>query len=122
MLLLAAVCAVFPGEWYSTIHRWLGLGEFPDQPVVWYLARSASALYAFHGVLVAALALRPEKAPWMVVALGCGNVVFGASITAIDISSGMPWWWTLGEGPGIAGFGFAVLVLEHQTRQGEIRS
>ena len=44
ILLLAAVCAVFPGEWYMFIHRLLGLGEFPDQPVVWYLARSASAL------------------------------------------------------------------------------
>ena len=119
ILLLAAVCAVFPCEWYMFIHRLLGLGEFPDQPVAWYLARSASALYAFHGVLVGAIAWRPERAPWLVVALGLGNIVFGLSMIAIDISAGMPWWWTLGEGPGIAGFGFVLLVLEYLTRQGE---
>lgn len=119
ILLLAAVCAVFPGEWYMFIHRLVGLGEFPVQPVVWYLARSASALYAFHGVLVAAIAWKPEKAPWLVVALGFGNMAFGLSMIAIDISAGMPWWWTLAEGPGIASFGFVLLLLEHQTRQGD---
>lgn len=68
---------------------------------------------------MAAIAWKPEKAPWLVVALGFGNMAFGLSMIAIDISAGMPWWWTLAEGPGIASFGFVLLLLEHQTRQGD---
>lgn len=122
VLLLAALFAVLPGEWYSRIHRLLGLGEFPDQPVAWYLARSASALYAFHGLLVAGIALRPERAPWMVVALGAGNILFGLSMVGIDISAGMPWWWTLAEGPGIAAFGAVLIILNRLANEGGTES
>ena len=38
--LLVATAAVFlPVEWMAAIHRWLGLGEFPDSPITIYLAR-----------------------------------------------------------------------------------
>lgn len=117
-LLLAAVFAALPGHWYSLIHRQLGLGEFPDAPVAWYLARSASALYACHGLLVAGIALRPQRVPWMVDLLGAGNMAFGASMIAIDISAGMPWWWTLGEGPGIAFFGAFLIMLNRLANEG----
>ena len=118
VLLLAALFAVLPGEWYALIHRLMGMGEFPDQPVAWYLARSASALYAFHGLLVAGIALRPERAPWMVDVLGVGNMLFGVSMIGIDISAGMPWWWTLAEGPGIAVFGAILIMLNRLANEG----
>ena len=51
--LLVATAAVFlPVEWMAAIHRWLGLGEFPDSPITIYLARSTSLLYAVHGFLM----------------------------------------------------------------------
>lgn len=122
ILLLAALFVAMPGDWYAMIHRQLGLGEFPDVPVAWYLARSASSLYAFHGLLVAGIALRPHKAPWMVDVLGAGNMLFGMSMIGIDISAGMPWWWTLAEGPGIAAFGAVLIMLNRLANEGETES
>ena len=122
ILLLAALFVALAGDWYALIHRHLGLGEFPDAPVSWYLARSASSLYAFHGLLVAGIALRPHRVPWMVDVLGAGNMLFGMSMIGIDISAGMPWWWTLAEGPGIAVFGAILIMLNRLANEGRTES
>lgn len=46
-VMLAALFAVVIPQWCMVeIHCLLGLGELPDRPIVGYLARSASALYA----------------------------------------------------------------------------
>ena len=47
--MLTALFAVFlPVRWMAETHEWLGLGEFPESPLVDYLTRSASLLYAWH--------------------------------------------------------------------------
>ena len=38
------------------IHRQVGLGELPQVPIVGYLTRSISALYALHGALLVFMA------------------------------------------------------------------
>lgn len=40
--LLATIFVAAPRAWMRDIHAALGLGAFPDTPVVWYLARSTS--------------------------------------------------------------------------------
>ena len=50
--LTALVFVVAPYSWMDAIHRWLGLGILPSEPVVSYLARSTSAFYALQGGLV----------------------------------------------------------------------
>jgi len=49
--LFALVFVVAPYSWLDSIHSLLGMGQFPDKPVVGYLARSTSALYAILGGL-----------------------------------------------------------------------
>ena len=56
VMLTALAAVVMPYEWMNVIHRQTGLGELPHVPIVGYLTRSISALYAFHGALLVFLA------------------------------------------------------------------
>ena len=88
--LLAFPTVLLPGEWMASTHRWLGLGEFPAAPVTDYMARSLSVLYGFHGVLML--------------------------LVSFD-SAGMPWWWTVFEGPPIMLLGLLMLWLRRSLPQ-----
>jgi hypothetical protein len=108
----AAFLAVFlPVEWMARTHEAVGLGPFPRAPVVDYLARSIAALYGFHGVLLLTVARDPIALRPIVSYVAFVNVCFGAILLGIDLHSGMPMWWTLGEGPPIAALGVALAWL-----------
>jgi hypothetical protein len=113
--LSAFLAMLLPVEWMASTHRWLGLGEFPHSPVVDYLARSVAALYGFHGVLLLIVASDPVRFLTIVRFIGVMNVGFGLILVAIDAHAGLPWWWTLGEGPPITAFGLVVLFLSRRT-------
>jgi hypothetical protein len=51
LFLGAAPFVVGPTEWLHAGHRLMGLGDFPDNPLMQYLARSVSALYTALGAL-----------------------------------------------------------------------
>jgi ABC-type multidrug transport system permease subunit len=69
----------------------------PGAPVVEYLARSLSAFYALLGALLLER-FRP-LARFLAAAIVLMSIVF----TGVDLAAGMPWWWTVFEGPpGIA--------------------
>lgn len=110
-LLLATLFIAMPTAWMASNHRWLGLGEFPASPIVEYLTRSISGMYALHGgvLLVASVDVR-RFAP-LVIYLAVANVVFGGVMLAIDLHAGMPAWWTFGEGPPLAATGIVMLLL-----------
>jgi hypothetical protein len=106
---VTAFLAMFlPVEWMVSTHRWLGLGEFPRTPVVDYLARSAAALYGFHGALLLLISRDPIKHLTIVRFVACMNVLFGVMIIAIDLHAGMPLVWTLLEGPPIIALGLVL--------------
>ena len=102
LLCCAAFAVLIPTEWMVAIHRILGLGEMPRGPLVEYLTRSLSALYAAHGgcMLVASSDVRRMRP--MVIYLATIGIVIGAIMLAIDLWAGMPWYWTLAEGPPTA--------------------
>jgi hypothetical protein len=53
VIMLTALGAVaMPYDWMNVIHQKQGLGELPHVPIVEYLTRSISALYALHGALL----------------------------------------------------------------------
>ena len=112
----AFLAILLPVEWMAAAHRWLGLGEFPQSAVVDYLARSIAALYGFHGVLLFIVARDPDRFAAIVRYIGFMNIAFGAILVAIDAHAGLPWWWTLGEGPPIIAFGVVVLLLNRRER------
>lgn len=102
---------LLPVEWMAAFHQGLGLGEFPRAPVVVYLARSAAALYGFHGVLILLVSTDPVKYQAIVLYIAAMNVLFGIIVFAIDLHAGMPAYWIFGEGPPITAFGIVIAWL-----------
>jgi len=111
VLLLAWLAVFLPTEWMMLSHRWLGLGSFPDAPLTQYLTRSIAALYGVHGGLVLLLSTNVRRFVPVIAYVSIMNVVFGALILGVDWFSGMPWYWTLMEGPPVAAIGVAQLLL-----------
>jgi len=111
VLVLAFGAMLLPAGWMAAAHRWLGMGEFPDASLTYYLVRSVSALYGFHGVLVLLVAGDPVRFQRIVRYLGVMDIVFGLMMLAIDVHSGMPAMWTMVEGPPLVGTGVVVLYL-----------
>ena len=107
----AFLAMLLPVDWMAATHRWLGLGEFPRAPIVDYLARSAAALYGFHGVLLLLIARDPVRHRSIVTYMGVMNTVFGGAMIGIGLHAGLPAWWVLTEGPPIAAFGVLLLLL-----------
>ncbi len=111
MTLLAFPAMLLPDESMAAVHRWLGMGELPQAPVVGYLARSVSALYGFHGALLFLIASDPVRYRPFVVYVGWMNVAFGMMLLLIDLHAGMPGWWTALEGPVVLILGVVILWL-----------
>jgi hypothetical protein len=112
---VTAFFAVFlPVEWMASWHASLGLGEFPRDPIVQYLARSVAALYGFHGVLILLVSTDPDKYRSIVSYIAAMNVLFGSMVMAIDLHAGMPAYWTFGEGPPIIVFGIVIGILNRR--------
>jgi hypothetical protein len=104
--------AVFlPVEWMAATHVWLGLGEFPRSPLVDYLTRSISALYALHGGLLLLVSWDVRRHARVVVYVAIASIVFGLLLLGIDLHAGMPLRWTLGEGPPVVLMGCVILYL-----------
>jgi hypothetical protein len=117
ILLLALPAIVLPYAWMDAIHRWLGLGELPDRPMVQYLARSASALYAFLGFVLIFVSRDVRRYLPLVRFLGWAKVIFGVVMLGLDLTVDMPMLWTLVEAPVIVGFGIALLWLARRAME-----
>ena len=115
LLTLAFPAILLPTDWMAAIHDWLGLGEFPAAPITDYLARSISALYGFHGVLLLIIASDPVRYERIVLYLGITNILLGLTMLAIDLHAGLPAWWTAFEGPPVMGLGVLVLWLRSRV-------
>lgn len=61
VLLLALFAVFLPFEWMDAIHRGLGLGDLPKAPIVGYLTRSLSLLYALFGCLCLAVSFDVDR-------------------------------------------------------------
>ena len=117
--LTAFVFVVAPHSWMSGIHEWLGMGEMPDSPVVWYLARSTSYFYALLGGLFwfASLDVRAHRG--LLVYLGSALVVFGVALLATDWLEGLPLFWRVWEGPFVVVLGTSILTLALELPAGK---
>ena len=114
-MLLALVFVVAPRAWMEEIHTALGLGVFPDTPIVWYLARSTSAFYAMMGGLFWLASFDMRRQRLLLLFLGWWTVVLGVMLCGIDLWVGLPLSWTLSEGPMVILMGLALLYLISRT-------
>ena len=112
-----AILAVFmPRAWMAATHEMIGLGKFPDGAIVDYLARSVSALYAFHGGLLWILARDVRRYATIIAYVAVAGIAFSVFILALDVSLGLPVWWILGEGPCVLVISLVVLALLAKER------
>ncbi len=114
---LLALAAVFlPLEWMAKAHTWLGLGPLPRQPIVGYLTRSTSTLYALHGATILFLSTDVRRYARLITFLACLALLHGGVMLGIDLVAGMPLLWTLFEGPAVAATGTVVLLIQWKER------
>jgi hypothetical protein len=119
-MLLALVFVVAPRAWMEEIHTALGLGVFPDTPIVWYLARSTSAFYAMMGGLYWLASFDMGRQRLLLLYLGWWTVVLGVMLCGIDLWVGLPLSWTLSEGPVVILMGLALLYLISRTADAHV--
>lgn len=107
--LVALAAVIAPPAAIAWAHSTLGLGEMPRAPVVGYLARSASLLYAVHGAFLLFMARNPAHYLPLLRFIGWLTIGHGAAIAVIDVAESMPLWWCWAEGPGFAATGILLL-------------
>ena len=113
-----AVFAIFlPTTWMAAMHRWLGLGEFPDAALTHYLTRSVSAFYAMFGGLTILASLDVRRFGPVITYLAVVTMVFGVVITGVDAMAKMPTYWTLAEGPPTILIGLLILLLNRRVQR-----
>jgi hypothetical protein len=126
----AVLCFAFPAvllpvDWMASTHEALGLGPYPRSVIVEYLSRSIAALYGLHGILLLIVARDPERYREIVSYIAFFNITFGLLMLAIDLQAGMPWFWTIAEGPPIAAMGVVIAFVNRpimQSLQSGVRS
>jgi hypothetical protein len=106
MFLAAVPAVVMPTDWMNTIAEMQGLAKLPDLPLVGYLARHLSALYAAMGASYWYLSCDVGRyLPLLRFSVPL-TVVQSVVILAIDVGVEMPMMWTVGE--AVAMFGWTV--------------
>jgi hypothetical protein len=114
---LAVVAVFMPRAWMAACHAWLGLGPFPEGPIVEYLARSLSAFYAMTGGLMWLASFGVRRHAGLIAYLGIAGVLFAPVLFAIDLHAGMPVFWTFWEGSVVLASSLAILVLLARVRR-----
>ena len=89
LLLTALVPVVMPFTWMQEIHRQLGLGELPTGPIMGYLTRSLSAMYAVHGAIVLFLSLDIRRFLPVIKCVAALGIMFGMGM--IPLASPTIW-------------------------------
>jgi hypothetical protein len=97
----------------------LGLDTLPPEPIVGYLARSASVMYALHGLTVMYVSFDVLHYFRLIRFLAVIAIFHGVIMLGIDIGEGLPRWWQCLEGPCFAATGVVVLWLQHRRWQGD---
>lgn len=108
---LALVVAVMPAAWIASLHAHLNIGSFPTDTITHYLARSSSLMYAVHGILLIIVSFDINRYLSIIKLLAVVAVVHGLILIGIDANTGMPWWWTVTEGPLLIAWGTLVLII-----------
>jgi hypothetical protein len=109
--ILAFIAVVMPRSWMEIAHAWLGMGEMPNAPVIMFMIRQASYTYGMHGISLWVIASNVERFRLLVILNGLAYLIAAPVFFLIDQSSGMPFWWTLGDAFGCGGLGAALLLL-----------
>ena len=101
-----------PTDSMDAIHRWLGMGGFPEEPIAVYLARSTSALCGFYGLLLLTLSRDVTRFGPLITLQGIAIPILATGAMLMMWSTEMPLWWTATDAIGGCLFGASVLWLQ----------
>src|SRR6478672_9732965 len=93
--ILAFIAVVMPRSWMEISHTWLGLGEMRGGPLLMFMIRQASFTYGVHGLSLWLIASDVKRFRPLVLFNGLAFLVAAPVFFLIDLTSGMPWWWTV---------------------------
>lgn len=116
ILASAIVASAMPISLMARLHAEVGLGEMPESPIVAYLARSGSAMYAMLGLLYWRVSCDLPRYLDLIRFLALCKLAFGIGIFALDYAIGMPTWWTWSEGPFIIVWSLTLLLLTAKAK------
>jgi hypothetical protein len=108
MFLSAAIAVFLPYSWMNAISEWQELGELPRSPLVEYLTRSMSALYAVMGSSYWFLSCDVRRYLPLLRFTVPVTAVFDVAVIALDLWIPMPLTWTIGEAVSIVGWTAAL--------------
>lgn len=111
---IAVVPFLMPTSWMAACHQWLGLGDFPEAPIVEYLARMTSGLCALLGLLALVLASNVRHYASIIRLLAISLAILEIINLLYGFSSAMPAWWIWSDAIGAGGFAIAVLYLQQK--------
>ena len=111
--LTALFSMVMPHSWMATIHDGIGVagGPLPETPIVAYLTRSLSAMYALLGALMVYFSLDVSANARSIRFLGAIAAFFGLCLYGIDIAAKLPIYWIAFEGTFVFGLGLSLYFL-----------
>lgn len=99
VMMTGLVFCVCPFAWMDSIHKAMGLGPLPNTPIMQYLTRSLSGMYAYLGMMLWFLAGDIRRHRGTLAFLSITGLFFSVGIIILDWTAGMPWFWTAAEGP-----------------------
>lgn len=100
-LMLALPAAVMPTAWMSQINDLLLRHPLPQTPLVEYLTRSLSLLYASLGLITWFLASDVRRYAPVIAVKSVAGMLFAVGVIVLDVTIGLPWYWIALEGPSI---------------------
>lgn len=112
--LLALAVVFLSDETIDAFNRLAGLDPLPESPLVSYLIRSTSVLYALHGALLLGMATDVVRYRPLIRLLGWLAILHGGLLFYIDFQADLPGWWRSVEGPAFALCGLAIVMLSRR--------
>ena len=101
MFLSAAFAVIMPYEWMNAISEAIQLGPLPNVPLMAYLTRSVSALYAVMGASYWFISRDVRRYLPLLRFTVPLTLAFDVTVIALDILIPMPLVWTIGESVSI---------------------
>jgi len=114
--ILAFIAVVMPRSWMEIANAAVGLGEMPDGPLLMFMIRQASYTYGVHGLSLWLLATDVDRFRPLIIFNGIAFLIAAPVFVLIDLSAGMPWWWTVSDPLSCGLFGAALLFLSLTNR------
>jgi len=110
-MMWALVFVFCPFGWMQGIHGRLGMGELGYTPLLSYLIRTLSALYATFGALCLFISFDVDRYRHLILFLAWLGILSGIGVTALDALLRFPLFWSATEGPFTIALSLTLIAL-----------